>query len=121
VDERRVIEVDPVFEGGREAASRLFEGAERPDAVVSVNDLVGMGVLSRLREMGLGVPGDVAVTGYDDLVFSAMLETPLTTVRQPLEEMCARAAQMLFRQIAGEGPEKSVVLLEPELVIRAST
>ena len=118
VDERRIVEADPVFEGGREAAARLFEGPEKPDAVISVNELVCMGVLSHLRGMGVRVPEDVALAGYDDLHFSAMLETPLTTVRQPLQAMCARAADMLFRQIAGEEPEARPVLLPPELVVR---
>lgn len=118
VDERRIVEADPVFEGGREAAARLFEGSEKPDAVISANELVCMGVLSHLRGMGVRVPEDVALAGYDDLLFSAMLETPLTTVRQPLQAMCARAADMLFRQIAGEEPEARPVLLPPELVVR---
>ncbi len=121
VDERMIIEAEPVFEGGREAAAKLFEGDVKPDAVISVNDLVCMGVLSYLRETGVRVPEDVALAGYDDLVFSSMLETPLTTVRQPLRAMCARAADMLFRQIAGEEPEARPVLLPPELVVRAST
>jgi DNA-binding LacI/PurR family transcriptional regulator len=121
VDERMIIEAEPIFEGGQEAATKLLQGAVKPDAVVSVNDLVCMGVLSRLRERGMRVPEDVAVAGYDDLVFSSMLETPLTTVRQPLRAMCARAADMLFRQIAGEESNARPVLLEPELVVRAST
>ena len=121
VDEWMIVEAEPIFEGGRESASKLFEGAQAPDAVICINDLVCMGVLSRLREMRIRVPEDVALTGYDDLVFSAMLETPLTTVRQPLRMMCARAVDMLFGQIAGEEPEAKAVLLEPELVTRAST
>jgi DNA-binding LacI/PurR family transcriptional regulator len=115
------VEAEPVFSGGRDAARRLIAGEPKPDAIISVNDLVSMGVLSQLHASGVRVPEDVSVAGYDDLVFSAMLETPLTTVRQPLEEMCRLAADMLFRQIAGGQAEPEPVLLEPELVVRAST
>lgn len=119
VDEALILEGDPVFEGGREAAEHLL--ALCPDAIMGVNDLVGMGILSLLREKRVRVPDDIAVAGYDDLLFASMLETPLTTVRQPVKQMCACAAEMLFRQIEGAPGSAQSVLLEPTLVVRAST
>jgi DNA-binding LacI/PurR family transcriptional regulator len=88
------------FEGGREAAARLF-GTGRPsiDAVFCANDLMALGVLSHLRlSTSLRIPQDVAVVGFDDIGDAARAENDLTTVHQPVEQMIDCAIRLL-----GEG------------------
>lgn len=109
-----------IYQCGYEAAKQAMQSTA-PDAIMTINDVLSMGVLGYLREVGVRVPEDVSVAGYDDLLYSKMLETPLTTVRQPVREICASAVSLLFRIIGGEKPPEEMILLEPELVIRAST
>lgn len=108
------------YQSGYEAAKEFLK-RHTPDAIMSINDVLSMGVLGYLHEAGVRVPEDISVAGYDDLIYSGMLETPLTTVRQPIGEMCAAAADMLFSLIDGAEAPEQPVLLEPKLTIRAST
>ncbi len=66
------------------------------------------------------MPGDVAVVGFDDSSAAGECRPPLTTVRQPVEEMAATAARLLVEQLAGTAQQPSSVVFEPELVIRES-
>lgn len=107
-------------EWGRAAMDRLWSA--RPDAVVCANDLIAVGALQRLRQLGADVPGDVAVTGFDDIPMASLADPPVTTVRQPVRELAAEAARLLHRRLAGEqaGPHRAL-RLAPGLVVRAST
>lgn len=89
------------FEGGREAAARLFDSGQPPiDAVFCANDLMALGVLSHLRlNTSLRVPQDVALVGFDDIGDAARPENDLTTVHQPVAQMIDCAIQLL-----NEGP-----------------
>ena len=116
----QIVEADPIFQGGYSAAKQAL-GAKRPDAIMAINDVLCMGVLSYLHEAGLSVPDDISVAGYDDLLYSGMLETPLTTVRQPIQEMCACAVEMLFHLIHGGETNPKPLLLAPTLIVRTST
>lgn len=70
----------------------------QPDAIITINDFMAMGVLKCLKEHDLCVPQDISVAGYDDIIYSSILETSLTTVRQPLEQICRRTISMLLKQ-----------------------
>lgn len=78
------------------------------------------GVCEALRELGRRVPEDVAVVGFDDSSAALAAEPPLTTVRQPMEEMAARMASLLQEEIEGTRTEPTAVIFDPELVVRAS-
>jgi DNA-binding LacI/PurR family transcriptional regulator len=94
----------------------------RPTAVTCYNDLVAIGVCRALAELGLRVPDDVSVVGYDDVPLTEYLPVALTTIRMPKFKMGELAAQMLIRHVeskAGILPQK--VFLDAELVVRAST
>lgn len=87
---------------------------ERPTAVVCANDLMAIGVLSHCRRVGLRVPEDLSVVGFDDLPFASLLTPSLTTVRQPAREMGAAAAELLLAMVDGLhplSPEPSPVAL----------
>jgi LacI family transcriptional regulator len=107
-------------EGGYEAALSLLDGPELT-AVFAANDLSAIGVLGALAERGLRVPDDVSVVGFDDLRLSRFTTPPLTTVHQPAREIAERATELLLRLAGGGEVGSARHLLEPELVVRAST
>lgn len=116
----RVLLGEFTMDWGREAAETLLrEGV--PDGIVCGNDLIALGVVQRLRSAGLSVPGQVAVVGYDDIGFAEICSPPLTTVRQPVDDLGAAAVRLLnARQLDPSGVPR-VLRLKPELVIREST
>lgn len=105
---------------GRQAVDLLARGPADVDAVVCGNDQIARGVCDRLRETGRSVPGDVAVTGYDDWdVVALASRPPLTTVDMRLDELGRVAGRALLELIAGGVPVSSAVT--PSLVVREST
>ncbi|MGW1466634.1 LacI family DNA-binding transcriptional regulator [Streptomyces sp. NPDC002308] len=116
----------PVAEGGFTADSgasalrRLLREHPSIDGVFAANDVMARGVCEALRELGRRVPEDVAVVGFDDSSAALAAEPPLTTVRQPMEEMAARMASLLQEEIEGTRTEPTAVIFDPELVVRAS-
>ncbi|EPH40796.1 putative HTH-type transcriptional regulator MalR [Streptomyces aurantiacus JA 4570] len=109
------------MEWGRAAVDLVWDA--RPDALVCANDLIAVGALQRLQQLGADVPGDVAVTGFDDIPMAALAAPGITTVRQPVAELAAEATQLLSRRLAApdtEGPQRAI-RLAPELVVRESS
>jgi LacI family transcriptional regulator len=109
------------IEWGRKAAERLLSGGPHPDAVVCADDLIALGVLQACAAAGVSVPGDLLVTGFDDISFSALSNPPLTTVRQPQAEIAAEAVRLLSRVLVEGQTSHSRVALAPALVVREST
>src|SRR5690606_14285755 len=89
-------------------------------AIFAANDHMAMGAIKRLTEIGVSVPGDVAVIGFDDIAPAAYYRPALTTVRQPIEESARRAAELLIGRIQGTVSELPEVELGTELVVRES-
>lgn len=108
-------------ESGYRHARDLLAGPDRPTAVFAGSDYQALGVLRAARELGLRVPDDLSVVGYDDLPISQWIDPGLTTVHQPLREMAAMATRMLLTLAAGGEPPSTRVELVTELVIRSST
>ncbi len=105
---------------GEAIASR--PAAQRPDAIFAANDILAMGLLAALLERGVRVPEDIAVIGYDDTDFAMAARVPLTTLRQPAQEIGSRAASLLLEEMAGKPDHQHVqIVLSPELVVRSST
>jgi LacI family transcriptional regulator len=105
---------------GRQAVDLLLRTSPDVDAIACGSDQIARGVCDRLRELGRSVPGDIAVTGYDDWdVMALASRPPLTTVNLSLEEVGRRAGQALLELVAGSRPASAVI--EPTLVIREST
>jgi DNA-binding LacI/PurR family transcriptional regulator len=108
-------------EGGAAAMDRLLARPGPPvDAVFAASDLMAAGALRALRAAGLRVPDDVAVVGFEDSAVARYAQPPLTTVRQPIEEMGRQATRLLLAKVAGETGGMHLVL-DVELVVRAST
>ncbi len=110
------LEVD----GGAAAADALWQSSEPPTALVVANHLMALGAMGELKARGYTVGEDVSVVGFDDSEISALVDPPLSVVRQPTEEVARAASQLLLKQLAGDG-ELELVELETKLIIRAST
>lgn len=113
-----------VVAGGRRAGERLagLPAARRPTAAFCANDLLALGLLQQMVQLGLRVPDDLAIVGYDDIEFAQAAAVPLTSVSQPRHLLGRTAAELLLGEAAGEpGHEHRQVVFEPELVVRAST
>ena len=108
-------------EGGAAAMGRLLEHHPDLDAVFVASDLMATGALRVIHESGRRVPEDVAIVGYDDSVLARTAIPPLTTVRQPAEEMGRRMAELLIEQLHGSPQRSAAEILPTELVVRAST
>jgi LacI family transcriptional regulator len=100
-------------------SSLLGAGEELPRAIVCANDQMALGVMHALARRGIDVPGQVAVTGFDDVPVARHLHPPLTTVRQPIRELGATAFDVLYSRISAGGGEPDVVL-PVRLVVRES-
>jgi len=107
--------------GGAKVIDRLLAaGHDLPRAIACANDQTALGVMSALREHGVRVPGQVAVTGFDDIPLARHLRTPLTTVRQPIREIGRTAFEVLYSMISGDQPPERDIVLATELVRRES-
>ena len=108
-------------EGGAAAMARLLARPGDPvDAVFAASDLMAAGALRALRAAGRRVPEDVAVVGFEDSAMARFAQPPLTTVRQPIEELGRQATRLLLARINGEAGGMHLVL-DTELVVRSST
>ena len=105
---------------GFEAALTLLRPASRPTAIFAANDLMAMGAIMAVRELGLGCPEDVSVVGFDNLDLVDLLQPPLTTVQQPVYRLGVTATQLLIQRITGLKDAPREILLETELIRRSS-
>jgi DNA-binding LacI/PurR family transcriptional regulator len=111
---------DFTAEGGTAAMRALLAGWPDIDAVFVASDLMATGAMNVLRDVGRVIPDDVAVIGFDDSMLAPATVPPLTTVRQPVEELGQRMAELLVAQLRGESVPPGGEILPTELVIRAS-
>ncbi|GAB4291331.1 MAG: LacI family DNA-binding transcriptional regulator [Roseovarius sp.] len=106
----RVEETAYGIETGAEAFGRIVSGPRPPSLVFCGNDVLAVGALMRAREMGLAVPGEVSITGFDDIDLARIVLPALTTVHVPHREMGTRAAKVLIDMVEGRGAGERVVL-----------
>jgi LacI family transcriptional regulator len=105
---------------GRAVADLLRE-TPTPTAVFATNDVVAIGAWRMLLELGVRIPQELSLVGFDDIEMSGLLVPPLTTVRQDTGRMGQEAAELLLELLHGRAPRRTATLIEPELVIRGST
>jgi DNA-binding LacI/PurR family transcriptional regulator len=109
------------MEAGKAAAAKLLDAERRPTAILAANDLAAVGVMEAIRERGLRVPEDISVAGFDDLLPPTASGMSLTTVRQPVQEIGRRGAEILLKAIdTGQLPTGHVDV-PVSLVVRGST
>jgi LacI family transcriptional regulator len=120
-DQGLVIEGELTERSGYAATIQFLSENPRPSAIVACNDLMALGAISAAQKLGLAVGRDLAITGFDDVPLAAHAHPPLTTLRQPIYEIGRRICRMLIGILEEEPLEDRHILLEPELVIRASS
>ncbi|HEY0454354.1 LacI family DNA-binding transcriptional regulator [Actinophytocola sp.] len=114
------VEGDFTRESGTAGMSALLSRHPGLDGVFAASDLMAQGALAVLRAHGRRVPEDVAVVGFDDSSAALACEPPLTTVRQPVEDMAAEMARLLLRQIDNPETPTSTAIFDPTMVHRES-
>ena len=119
VDESLVVPGGWTWESGYRAMHQLYRQCQgKVTAIFASSDFEAVGAMRACQEMGIKVPDDIALIGFDDLPFSAWLDIPLTTVAQPKEAMGQAAVKSLIDLI--EGRSTPNVMFEPELIVRRS-
>ncbi|QND48317.1 substrate-binding domain-containing protein [Rhizobium lusitanum] len=121
------IDIDPDFvvgstfgiDSGAEAAATLMNLKARPTAIFAVNDNTAIGALSMLTKMGLSVPGDISLVGYNDIPIVSHLPTPLTTLRVPFDQIASEALDLLAASTIAE--DDRIRISAPTLIPRKST
>ncbi|MFD0319171.1 LacI family DNA-binding transcriptional regulator [Streptomyces flavalbus] len=114
-----VVRGEHTREAGAAGFAELMDRRYRPDAVFCGNDVIAVGALDKARELGVDIPGDVALVGHDDAVFASLVRPQLTTVRYPAEEVGRAAARLLGERFDGRGVHRTV-RVRAEFVARAS-
>jgi len=109
------------FETGIEGVRRFLSDGIPVTAIWAGSDLAALGAIAELGRRGRAVPGEVSVIGTDDIEYAKISFPALSTVRQPFQEMCRRAVELMMVQVRGQRPESTRVVLPPELIVREST
>jgi DNA-binding LacI/PurR family transcriptional regulator len=108
------------FEAGVAMARELLSSPDPPSAIVAYNDIVAIGAIRGARALGLRVPDDVSIVGFDDIEFATYVDPPLTTLRWPKREMGRLAMELLLQGLDGLAGQVTETLAG-ELVLRSST
>lgn len=108
---------------GMQCARRLLNlpDDQRPSAIFASNDEMAAGVMAVAHSLGIGVPDELSVAGFDDVPLACQVWPALTTIRQPIAAMSAKAAELLLRQLRGEPEDKTPHVLESSVTFRQST
>jgi len=121
VDRELIAESGYTEEGGARAAEQLLSMRNRPTAIFAVTDMTAVGAWGAARRMGLRIPEDVAIVGYNDIPLASRLVPGLTTVHVPIHEFGSAAARLLLEQIETGDAIRRRVIFNPELIVRGST
>ena len=118
----RVVAGRASIEGGASAFHRAWGLGLRPTAVLAMSDAMAIGVMSAARELGLRIPDDLSVVGFDDIDLAAHVDPPLTTVHQPIRQKGADAVRLLLAEVEQrEANRPEHLRLETRLIVRGST
>jgi DNA-binding LacI/PurR family transcriptional regulator len=121
VDPALVVRAELTSDDGQRAALELLRRPTRPTAVFACNDLQALGVYQAARTLGVRIPEQLSVVGFDDLPLAALVDPPLTTVHQPLVEMATAATELALALGRGERPAQPRLELATTLTVRHST
>lgn len=116
-----VAEGDFTMWSGQNAAKQFFKLRERPTAICCMNDEMAIGAIQTLKAQGMNVPGDISVTGFDDISYAQYWDPGLTTIAQPAEDIGRLALDTLLRIIEGEDLTHQEIVLPTKFVLRDST
>jgi DNA-binding LacI/PurR family transcriptional regulator len=108
------------MESGHHHAMQLLEATPRPTAIFCTNNMMALGALAAIQELGLACPDEISLLGFDDFYWSTLLRPRLTVVRQPARELGTVAARLLIDHLEKQAKNVTPVLLATELVVRDS-
>ena len=114
-----VVETAYSLENGAQGFDELMSGAIKPTAVICGNDVIAAGALNRAKAIGLKVPADISITGFDDISLATAVDPQLTTVRVPQDQMGKSAARLLLEYVS-TGVQPHSIQFETEVVMRDS-
>jgi LacI family transcriptional regulator len=120
-DPRLVVESGYTEDGGAQAAERLLALPDRPTAIFAVTDMTAVGAYGVARRMGVRIPEELAIVGYNDIPLATRMVPTLTTVHVPIHDLGAAAARLLLEQIETGQPSRRRVIFNPELIVRGSS
>ncbi|MFU8770674.1 MAG: LacI family DNA-binding transcriptional regulator, partial [Desulfotignum sp.] len=119
-DKALLLQTDYSLTEGQDSVKKLLSLTDPPTAVFCSNDYLALGAMKGAREMGLKLPEDLSIAGFDDIEIASYVVPALTTIRQPAYEMGKLGAELLFQRMTT--PDKPVRrMLETELIVRDST
>lgn len=123
-DEDLFFTEEPKFQGAYEITDQVLK--RKPQAIVCINDMMTLGIMKRLDECHVKIPEDISVAGFDDMMFAELAQKPITTIRQPLWDICGQTMTLLDQEIKDGRPktpalEQEIIYVKPELVIRNTT
>ena len=121
VDESLVKRGDSKYKSGQRLCEELLNQPNPPDAIFAGNNLITLGALETIHSRGLKIPEDIALIGFDDMIWSNSLSPPLSAVRQPAWEIGKRAAELLIQRIEEPGRPSIQITLKTRLMTRSST
>jgi alanine racemase len=122
IDDDRLMVGPATINGGIAILDRAWEDGLRPTAIMAMSDAMAIGAMRALRDMGLDVPRDVSVVGFDDIDWAPHADPPLTTVHQPIRRKGEESVRMLLASVSRLGPARSEHRrLDTRLIVRAST
>jgi LacI family transcriptional regulator len=120
-DPQLVVESGYTEDGGAHAAERLLALPDRPTAIFAVTDMTAVGAFGVARRLGLRIPEELAIVGYNDIPLATRMVPALTTMHVPIHDFGAAAARLLLEQIETGEPSQRRVIFNPELIIRGSS
>jgi LacI family transcriptional regulator len=112
---------DFTFASGEECARQLLPGTNRPTAIFASNDYMAAGIMKVASQFKISIPHELSVTGFDNAPISQYIWPSISTIKQPVEEMAAKAVSVLLEQIAQPENDFSTAVLDSTLVVREST
>ncbi|MCL9782471.1 substrate-binding domain-containing protein [Vibrio sp. S4M6] len=120
IQQNWIVEGDFECKGGYEALHKMYQQGPLPSALFVSNDMMAMGVINAANELGINIPEDLSIIGYDDIHIAQYMTPSLTTIHQPKYRLGQAAVDTLLKRLEKELTEPAVVQLEPTLVVRNS-
>ena len=113
--------IEPRIKHGYDMTVELLTQANRPDAIFTSNSLLTAGAFQAIRDCNLTVPDEVALVGFDETTWGALVDPPITLIAQPTEEIGRTATELLFQRIAEPGRASKTVILKGKMLVRGSS
>lgn len=120
INEDWLIKAPISVDGGRQAARQLLAMTRGPTAIFCANDEMALGAIFEIKKVGLRVPEDISVIGFDNMLYSEISDPPLTTIEQPADKIGERSMKRLLKLIAGDAVEEGIEIVPHRLVERRS-